>query len=534
MKIVLTGFMAAGKTTVGKKLAARKNFKFYDSDDLITEREGMSIEQIFELEGEEYFRKVEKEVIAELLNSKEDLVLAPGGGAVLNQEIRKMIINKSEAFCLDITAEAVLERNKESEIVRPLLEVDQPSAVVQSLLKERNSYYAEIPFHIDSEKYSAAEIVDLIISELPDQKLTIEIKNQDQSYPVIIDREFNKKSFAKITAKIKRRKVLLLADEKVVAEHAEPTINLLEKNAAELIKLELEAGEKIKDLKVLEQIYNLLYENNFSRSDYLIAFGGGTIGDLGGLAAATFLRGIKLIQMPTTLISQLDSSVGGKTAVNFKNTKNLIGSFYQAELVYYQLEWLKTLALEELKSGLGEVIKYAVLGGNPLFKILKESKDKFLNLDQDLMLEISKISLQMKDYYVSDDVKDQGLRKKLNLGHSFGHAVEAAEKFKYKHGEAVVMGIAFTAFLSNKIGKLNNESFQEIIELINIYDYQLFPSDKIEASELASYIAHDKKIADNKMWWVLINDIGDTYLSDKFDHNNIQEYMEEYLCKKWL
>jgi len=96
------------------------------------------------------------------------------------------------------------------------------------------------------------------------------------------------------------------------------------------------------------------------------------------------------------------------------------------------------------------------------------------------------------------------------------------------------MGIAFTAFLSNKIGKLNNESFQEIIELINIYDYQLFPSDKIEASELASYIAHDKKIADNKMWWVLINDIGDTYLSDKFDHNNIQEYMEEYLCKKWL
>jgi shikimate kinase/3-dehydroquinate synthase len=533
MKIVLTGFMAAGKTTVGKKLAESKNFNFYDSDHLITEREKMSIEKIFELKGEEYFRELEKKVIAELLNSKEDLVLAPGGGAVLNQEIREMMIKKAEVFCLDITAVEVLKRNSDSDIVRPLLEVDQPLAVVRSLLNERNQYYAEIPYHIDSEQYTAAEIVDLIIAELPDQKLNIEIKNEDQVYPVIIDRVYKQNSFDKIIAKIKGRKILLLADEKVIAEHSEPVVNQL-KNKAQVIELDLEAGEKIKDLSVLERIYTLLYENNFSRSDYLIAFGGGTIGDLGGLAASTFLRGINLIQMPTTLISQLDSSVGGKTAVNFRDTKNLIGSFYQAEIVYYQLKWLKTLEKAELKSGLGEVIKYAILGGNPLFEILKENKDKILALDNDLMLEISKISLQMKDYYVSQDVKDQGLRKKLNLGHSFGHAVEGAEKFKYKHGEAVVMGIAFTAFLSNKIGSLSDQSFKEIIELINIYDYQLFPSEAVGSEKLASYIAHDKKIADNKMWWVLINDIGDTYLSDKFDHNNIQKYMEEYLCKKWL
>lgn len=533
MKIVLTGFMAAGKTTVGKKLAEYKNYNFYDSDDLITEREEMSIKEIFEIKGEEYFREVEKKVIFELLNSKEDLVLAPGGGAVLNQEIREMMIKKAETFCLDISAEEVLRRNSDSNIVRPLLEVDNPLARVRSLLEERNQYYAEIPFHIDSEQHSAAEIVELISAELPDQKLNIEIKNEDQAYPVIIDQGYKQQSFERIISKIRGRKVLLLADEKVIAEHSHPLLEQL-KNKAELFELDLEAGEKIKDLSVLQKIYSILYENNFSRSDYLIAFGGGTIGDLGGLAASTFLRGINLIQMPTTLISQLDSSVGGKTAVNFRGTKNLIGSFYQAEVVYYQLEWLKTLEKGEIKSGLGEVIKYAVLGGNPLFKILKENKDKILDLDQDLLLEISKISLQMKDYYVSEDVKDQGLRKKLNLGHSFGHAVEGAEKFKYKHGEAVVMGIAFTAFLSNKIGKLNDQSFKDIIDLIKIYDYQLFPSEAVSAEELASYIAHDKKIADNKMWWVLINDIGDTYLSDKFDHNNIQKYMEEYLCKKWL
>ncbi|PTV99122.1 3-dehydroquinate synthase [Halanaerobium saccharolyticum] len=533
MKIVLTGFMTAGKTTVAKMLADKKNLNFYDSDDLIEAREKMSIEEIFSVKGEDYFRKVEKEVISELLSSKQDLVLAPGGGAVLNDELRQLMLEQAEVFCLDVSAEEVLRRNNSDQIIRPLLEVDNPLAKINSLLTERKKYYQQIPTHFDSDRYSAAEIVDLILAELPDQKLKIEIKAQDSSYPVLIDQKFKQSSFSKILELIRGRKVFLLADQIVMDNHAEPIINLMEEKA-ELIKLELEAGEQIKDLQYLKKAYDILYENNFSRSDYVIAFGGGTIGDLGGLIASTYLRGLKLIQMPTTLISQLDSSVGGKTAVNFRETKNLIGSFYQADLVYYQLQWLETLDIREIKSGLGEVIKYAVLGGSPLFEILADNKEKILNLDQDILLEISKISLEMKDYYVSEDVKDRGLRKKLNLGHSFGHAVEGAEKFKYKHGEAVVMGIAFTAFLSHKIGKLNEEAFHKIISLIQAFDYQLFPSETIEAEELASYIAHDKKISDNKMWWVLINDLGDTYLSDRFDHKNIQKYMEEYLCREWL
>lgn len=532
MKIVLTGFMTAGKTTTAKIIAEKKNMDFYDSDKVIEAQEKMTIEEIFDKKGEEYFRKIEKEVITELLSSEKDLVLAPGGGAILNKETINIILKKAEAFCLDVSAEEVLKRNKKDQITRPLLEVDNPLDEVRSLLKERKGYYAEIPHHINSDKYSPEEVAELILSQLPDQELNIEIKEEADSYPVIIDKKYKESSFKRIIKKLEGRKVFLLADEIVMKNHADPIIKEIGAKA-DLVKLELEAGEKIKDLKYLEKAYNILYDNNFTRSDYVIAFGGGTIGDLGGLIASTYLRGLNLIQMPTTLISQLDSSVGGKTAVNFRDTKNLIGSFYQAELVYYQLDWLKTLDKREIKSGLGEVIKYAVLGGNPLFDLLAENQDKVLNLDRELMLKISKISLEMKDYYVSEDVKDRGIRKKLNLGHSFGHAVEGAEKFKYKHGEAVVMGIAFTAFLSNKIGSLKNSSFKKIIGLINEFDYQLFPSEDIDAETLASYIAHDKKISDNKMWWVLINDIGDTYLSDKFDHKNIQKYMEEYLCRKW-
>lgn len=373
--------MTAGKTTVGKIIASKRNFNFYDSDDLIEKKEKMSIEEIFEIKGEEYFRKIEKEVITELLNSNEDLVLAPGGGAVLNDELRKLMLQKAECFCLDISPKEVLRRNKQGDITRPLLEVDDPLTQIKSLLNSRKKYYQQIPVHFDTEQYSAAEIADLILAELPDQKLKIDIKAQNSSYPVLIDQSFKESSFEQILEKTKGRKVFLLADELVMAKHRKPVIPLLEANS-DLVKLELEAGEGIKDLKYLEKAYAILYENNFTRSDYVIAFGGGTIGDLGGLIASTYLRGLNLIQMPTTLISQLDSSVGGKTAVNFRDTKNLIGSFYQAELVYYQLQWLDSLELREVKSGLGEVIKYAILGGDPLFKLLEENKKEILNLNK--------------------------------------------------------------------------------------------------------------------------------------------------------
>lgn len=533
MKIVLTGFMTAGKTTAAEIIAAKKNYCFYDSDQLIEKKEKMTIENIFKMKGEKYFRKIEKEIIINLLNSKQNLVLATGGGSIINKELRDVILEQSESFCLDLRPEAVLKRAKKSEIERPLLAGNNKLNKVKKILASRKKYYQQIPIHFNSEKYSAVEIADLILAELPEQKINIKIDSKSISYPVIIDQQFKDSSFKKIIDKIRGNKVFLLVDQMLMPKHSSKIIKLLNKNC-QLLKLEVKAGEAIKNLSYLNQIYEILYENNFSRSDYLIAFGGGTIGDLGGLAASTYLRGLKLIQMPTTIISQLDSSIGGKTAVNFKNTKNIIGTFYQPELVYYQLNWLKTLAFQEIKSGLGEVIKYSILAGPELFQLLSQNKDKIINLDEDIMLQIAEICLNTKYEYVKNDVQDKGLRKKLNLGHSFGHALEAAEKFNYKHGQAVVMGIAFTAFLSNKIGVLNDNSFERIINLIETFNYQLFPSEDIEAAELASYIAHDKKISDNKMWWVMINDIGNCYLSDKFDHKNIQQYMEEYLCRKWL
>ncbi|ADO77034.1 3-dehydroquinate synthase [Halanaerobium praevalens] len=533
MKIVLTGFMTAGKTTVAKIIAAKKNYKFYDSDQLIEAKEKMTIKEIFKLKGEKYFRKIEKEIIMNLLKTKKNLVLATGGGSIINKELRNLILEQSESFCLDLSPEAVLKREKKSKIQRPLLAGNNKLNKVKKLLAKRKKYYQQIPIHFDSETNSAIEIADLILAELPEQKINIKIDSKSMAYPVIIESKFKKNSFKKIIDKIKGNKVFLLVDQVLMSKHSAQIIDLLNKNS-QLVKLELKAGEEIKSLSYLNQIYQILYENNFSRSDYLIAFGGGTVGDLGGLAASTYLRGLKLIQLPTTIISQLDSSIGGKTAVNFKNTKNIIGTFYQPELVYYQLDWLKTLATREIKSGLGEVIKYSILAGPELFDLLVEKETEIINLDEDIMLQIAEICLNTKYEYVRNDVQDKGLRKKLNLGHSFGHALEATENFNYKHGQAVVMGIAFTAFLSNKIGVLESDKFKKIIKLILNFNYEIFPSPAIKVKDLINYLAYDKKNSGNKIWWVLINDIGTTYLSDRFKQKELSQYMEEYLCKKWL
>ncbi|MGM0603321.1 MAG: 3-dehydroquinate synthase [Bacillota bacterium] len=533
MIIVLAGFMAAGKTTAGKILAAKTGLKFYDSDKEIEKQSGMSVENIFAQKGEEYFRKLEKEIILNLLDEEEDSVMAVGGGAVLDEALRKELINRTEIFCLDLTAEEVIKRTADTAEKRPLLKNIDLTEDIKDLMKKREKAYQELPVHINTEKYSAEEVAEKILKKLKTEKVEIELTEKKSSYPVIISRDLSLRSLNPLLEKIRGRKVFLVADIKVINLHGEVILQQLKNASNSLTEFYLEGGEKAKDLKNLENAYNLLYENNFSRSDYLLVFGGGTVGDLGALIASTYLRGLKLIQLPTTLISQLDSSVGGKTAVNFRNTKNLIGTFYQPEMVYYSLKWLSTLEERDRRSGTGEIIKYALLAGGNFYQFIKNNKTELHNLENDFMLEISKKALKLKNHFVSEDVKDRGLRRMLNLGHTFGHAVEAAEKFSLAHGEAVAVGLAFTAYVSTKEAKLSEEEFADIIELISYFNFKLFPSEDIEVDELLFYLTHDKKIVNNKQPWILLNGIGKPFVTFDLDAEKIKKYMEEYLCRKW-
>jgi len=531
--IVLAGFMAAGKTTTGKILAAKTGLKFYDSDKEIEKQSGMSVENIFAQKGEDYFRKLEKEIILNLLDEKEGFVMAVGGGAVLDKNLRDELINRTEIFCLDLTAEEVLKRTADTAEKRPLLKSIDLAEDINDLMKKREKSYKELPVHINTEKYSAEEVAEIIIKKLKTEKVEIHLSEKKSSYPVLISRDLSLSSLNTLLKKIKGRKVFLAADTKVINLHGEKILEQINRSASSVSKFFLKGGEQAKDLKNLEKAYDILYDNNFSRSDYVIVFGGGTVGDLGALIASTYLRGLKLIQMPTTIISQLDSSVGGKTAVNFRNTKNLIGTFYQPEMVYYSLKWLSTLEDRDRRSGTGEIIKYALLAGGEFYNFIKTNRKELLNLENDFMLEISRRSLKLKNHFVSEDIKDQGLRRMLNLGHTFGHAVEAAENFKLSHGEAVAVGLAFTAFVSTKEAKLSQEEFRDIIDLISYFNFKLFPSKDIKVDELANYLTHDKKIVDSRQPWILLNGIGHPFVTFDIDEEKIKKYMEEYLCRKW-
>ncbi|RCW50533.1 MULTISPECIES: 3-dehydroquinate synthase [unclassified Halanaerobium] len=533
MIIVLAGFMAAGKTTTGRILAAKTGFKFYDSDKEIEKQSGMSVENIFAQKGEDYFRKLEKEIILNLLDKEEDFVMSVGGGAVLDKTLRDKLINSTEIFCLDLTAEEVLKRTADRSEKRPLLKnIDLPGDI-NDLMKKRERSYQELPVHINTKKYSAEEVAEIIIKKLKIEKVEIHLSEKKNSYPVLISSDFSFNSFNTILKKIKDRKVFLAADIKVINLHGEKILEQFNRSASSVSEFFLKGGEHVKDLKNLEKAYNILYDNNFSRSDYVIVFGGGTIGDLGALIASTYLRGLKLIQLPTTIISQLDSSVGGKTAVNFRNTKNLIGTFYQPEMVYYSLKWLSTLEDRDRRSGTGEIIKYALLAGGEFYQLVKANREELLDLDDDFMLKISKKALKLKNHFVSEDIKDQGLRRMLNLGHTFGHAVEAAENFEMSHGEAVAVGLAFTAYISTREAELSQKEFEDIIELISYFNFKLFPSKDIEVEELADYLTHDKKIVDSRQPWILLNGIGNPFVTFDIGQEKIKKYMEEYLCRKW-
>jgi 3-dehydroquinate synthase len=267
------------------------------------------------------------------------------------------------------------------------------------------------------------------------------------------------------------------------------------------------AGENSKSYIELNKIYSFMLENNFGRDTLVIAIGGGVTGDLVGFAASTFTRGVHLVQVPTTLLAAVDSSIGGKTGINFNDRKNMIGTFYQPKLVLIDINFISSLPKLEITSGLGEIIKYAFLSDNAFFEYVNKNIEKFYQFDEKVIMEMIVKSALIKSAVVSQDEKESGLRKILNLGHTFAHAFESDLNFKIKHGEAVIAGIISALHLSNKAG---------ILEKSKMMDYLALPlkiklSNKlaqVNSENAVNIMRTDKKNRNGKINFVLLSDIG--------------------------
>jgi len=303
-------------------------------------------------------------------------------------------------------------------------------------------------------------------------------------------------------------------------------VGSLEENNFHTIVLEIPDGEKYKSLKTANMLYDRLLSCGVDRKSCIISLGGGVIGDLAGFVAATYMRGIPFVQVPTTLLAQLDSSVGGKTAVNHSKGKNLIGAFYQPKLVWIDIKTLKTLPKRELKTGLAEAIKYAMISDEKLFDYLKNNIHCVKKLDRTVLKHIITECCRIKADIVEKDEKENGLRTILNYGHTFGHALETLTNYKFRHGEAVAIGMICAADTSKKMAKINEENVSEQENLIRSAGLPTKIEQKISARTIVRIMQLDKKMLNGRMRMVLPRAIGQVFVDDHVPTTTLLEVLE--------
>lgn len=305
------------------------------------------------------------------------------------------------------------------------------------------------------------------------------------------------------------RKALIVTQEKIFDAHGKALIDGLNAQNISCDVAFIPDGETSKNLREAEKLFTRAIEFGLDRKSVVIAFGGGVVGDLGGFVAATFLRGVNLIQIPTTLLAQVDSSVGGKTAVNHALGKNLIGAFHQPRAVFIDLNCLLTLPEREIKSGLGEVVKYGVISDEKFFSFLEDNADKILQRDIPTLAHVVKRSCELKAEVVAKDERESGLRRILNFGHTLAHAVEEETHYeKFRHGEAVAIGMVGAARISCELGKTQAANVARLENLLRRFG-MVTTCKGLDADKLYRVTFRDKKTVGGVVNWVLMRDFGD-------------------------
>ena len=344
---------------------------------------------------------------------------------------------------------------------------------------------------------------------------TLYVELGERRYPIFIGSDLTPATL--LAPYISSKQVMIVSNETVAPlylEHYVEALQQLEKNVATCI---LPDGEKYKNIEHLNLIFDALLEAGFNRDCMVLALGGGVIGDMAGFASACFQRGVYFVQVPTTLLSQVDSSVGGKTGINHPLGKNMIGAFQQPQVVLADMSQLKTLPDRELSAGLAEVIKYALLGDEAFLVWLEQNMEGLVGRDAALLAEAVYRSCAHKARIVANDEKEQGERALLNLGHTFGHAIESYLGYgEWLHGEAVATGMVMAADLSQRMGWISEADLQRTKLIIQRAQLPI-ACPQIPLDEFLAYMAHDKKVLNGQLRLVLMKQLGQAIITREFD-----------------
>lgn len=339
---------------------------------------------------------------------------------------------------------------------------------------------------------------------------------KDKNYEIAINEEknnfYNKLCDAGLGNK--NKKICIVTDSNVAELYLKDLSKYLENYFDFVGEFIIPAGEANKNLGEIEKLYTYLIENKFDRHDFCIALGGGVIGDMTGFASATYLRGIDFVQYPTSLLAQVDSSIGGKTGVDLYAYKNMIGAFHQPRLVFMTTEVLKSLDAEQFACGMAEEIKHALIKDAKLYDYLVLNNDLITSNDADAVAEMLSVGCNIKRTVVENDPTEKGERALLNFGHTIGHAVEKLSGFNLFHGQCVSIGSVAAAYLSMKRGKISEETLKDIENLFQKYNLpiRIDPKFTYTAEEILATTKSDKKMQAGKIKFILLNSIGDAYI----------------------
>jgi shikimate kinase / 3-dehydroquinate synthase len=502
MNIFLYGPPGTGKSTIGNILARNLKLSFVDLDALIETKSNLSIAQIMEQQGESAFRDLETSALKEVLNHVTSQVVALGGGALLREENRSLAESHGRVVLLMAERSALIERLKEDGGKRPLLAGDMDEKLT-SLLEQRREHYASFALQVQLDGMTAGQCASQVQMALGCFHLSAM-----GEYDVIVD---DVKQLASLPYQLQNP--VIVTDENVARFHLENVESILRSSGYEPRSIVIPAGEDHKTLATISHLWNAFLENGMDRKSTVIALGGGVISDMAGFAASTYMRGVQWICIPTTLLSMVDASIGGKTGFDLPEGKNLIGSFYPPKLVLADPQVLATLPQRELLSGMAEVLKHGIISDPELFHLCACGWDWVKShLEQ-----VVKRAMAVKIKVIEEDPYEKGVRATLNLGHTIGHAVELVSKFQLRHGEAIAIGLVVEAQYAEKIGIAEPGLRDTIAGVLSGYGLPVkIPAD-LSREEILRAMRVDKKKDAKKVRFALPVAIGKVQLVDVTD-----------------
>ncbi len=531
--IFLTGLSGSGKTTVGRILVQRLNKPFLDTDALVEAACGTSISSIFSRHGEDYFRDCETRVLARAASTVGGAIIATGGGIVVRPANRVLMKEQGERIYLQVDPATALERlhaqraaalaRGDTPEIRPLLSGPDLLASLKALLSARSAWYEEADFNLSIQDKSAERVAQEILAMLIGSgkldavpPITRHIR-VGEGYDAVVDWGGLGRLGQYLAQLRLPPRIFLVTDSNIHDLYTPAILQSLSRAGFEPLLYSLSAGEASKSQHQLNAIYDWLVERHAERREAIVALGGGVVGDLAGYAAATYLRGVPLVQVPTSLLAQVDAAIGGKTGINHPRGKNLIGAFYQPRLVLADPATLLTLPARERTEGWAEVVKYGMILDAELFAQLEANADllrDFTRPPAELLCRLIARCIALKASIIEEDEREQGRRAILNYGHTVGHALENVAGYgQWLHGEAVSLGMIIAAAIAQQAGMIAEADIIRQRQLLAALGLPTAYDGPVQASTILAATQVDKKVASKQVRWIMPQSIGEVIVS---------------------